>query len=115
MKLITTKSQILDAIDICKSSLSAIERSEQKKEILKELDLADFSKATQQDIYKIFGHDIGKYFRSQACSECGAKCDALVEAGEPLDYESFTARLCEKCLNDAANLIFDYGLRGRTL
>lgn len=38
------------------------------------------------------------------CDECGDCFDAVVEVGQPLDYESSTATMCNGCIKDALGL-----------
>jgi len=39
------------------------------------------------------------------CSECDGKFDRVAMVGEPLDYESRTAFICENCLEKALILL----------
>ncbi|MBT4644095.1 MAG: hypothetical protein HOC09_35285 [Deltaproteobacteria bacterium] len=45
------------------------------------------------------------------CSECGKiKQPKLIMVGEPADYESYTAYLCENCVEKACNLLKSHNL-----
>ena len=105
MKLVTIKSQILGVLDTWRNSSLTIKRSEWGKEILKKLEAINLEEATEEDIAKIVGYQLPAYIRPQICNECGATSDILVEIGEPLDYESFSAFICENCLQKALELI----------
>lgn len=49
----------------------------------------------------------GSWTKVNPCSACG-EGDIVVQVGEPDDYESSTAWLCEKCIVDALNCIRSY-------
>ena len=40
-----------------------------------------------------------------SCHECDEECEAVMEMGEPNDYESATACLCLSCVQKAAALL----------
>jgi len=105
MKLMTIRSQILKALDTWYNSSLDIKESEYGKEILKKLEAINLAKATEEDIAKIVGYLLPAYIRPQTCSECNSTSDILVEIGEPLDYDSCTAFICEDCLQKALELI----------
>jgi hypothetical protein len=66
----------------------------------KSLDAIDPETASADDIASIIGNrswtDVPK------CDECNRATLAVVEVGEPPDYESATARLCAECARAAA-------------
>ena len=74
---------------------------EDKKDILLKLQAIDANTATADDVKNISGNST---WTSIACNECGKNVDAVVECGEPQDYESNTAYICKECLTKAVQL-----------
>lgn len=57
---------------------------------------------TAADVEQII--DNRSWTRPQVCSDCGC-VDAVIQIGEPPDYESYTAYLCAACVQKAMKLI----------
>lgn len=68
----------------------------------KELAALDPATASAEQVAEIIGNN--SWARPRACGECGVKTWNLVQIGEPSDYESKTADLCESCLRAGALL-----------
>lgn len=58
--------------------------------------------ATADDVAAIIGNDT--WAHSPACHECKRIMPAVVQLGEPPDYESHTASICVDCLKEAVTL-----------
>ena len=58
--------------------------------------------ATEGDVEAIIGNG---GWTKQTCSQCKLESDWLCCVGEPPDYESQTAMLCQSCLRAAAKLL----------
>ena len=65
------------------------------RETYNKLKALDLEVATPSDIKHIIGNDSWTRLK---CHECGDPKTSVVELGEPPDYESHTARICESCL-----------------
>lgn len=60
--------------------------------------------ATAKDVAAVIGNK--SWAGPQRCHECGIEdVDAVVEIGQPLDYESATAEICLPCLRKAVALL----------
>ena len=57
---------------------------------------------TVERVNEIIGNDS---WTTLHCSECNTYVDAVVEVGQPADYESETAWLCRSCVRKAWRLI----------
>jgi hypothetical protein len=69
--------------------------------IARQLDALDPETATAADVTRIIGN--GSWV-SLVCDECGEDVPAAVAVGQPPDYESATATVCEPCLRKALAL-----------
>ena len=69
----------------------------------KELAAMDVETATAETVAEIIGN--GSWVKEQTCHECGAESWNVVQIGEPPDYESSTAIVCEGCLRAALQLL----------
>jgi hypothetical protein len=72
-----------------------------KAAIARQLDALDPETATAADVTRIIGN--GSWV-SLVCDECGEDVPAAVAVGQPPDYESATATVCEPCLRKALAL-----------
>lgn len=54
------------------------------------------------DVDALIGND--SWTAPRTCSECQREAAAVVEIGEPPDYESSTAWICRRCLENALAL-----------
>lgn len=63
--------------------------------------------ATAQDVAAIIGNN--SWAGPTACHECGQTVARTVEIGQPPDYDSHTAQVCEACLRKALVLIAGVG------
>jgi len=72
-----------------------------KGKIAKELDRINVETATEDDIERIIGN---RSWTRMTCDECKKEVDALIQVGEPPDYESRTAQLCPECVRAAFSL-----------
>lgn len=62
----------------------------------------DGETATVEEVNKIIGNNS---WTRLTCNECGAHVTAVIEVGEPSDYESRTAHLCRPCLERALEFL----------
>lgn len=76
-------------------------RARKNREIAARLCALDTEKATAQEVNEIIGDD---HWTRLKCYECGCEAEAVVEVGEPPDYETATTRLCRECATKAAAL-----------
>lgn len=58
--------------------------------------------AVANDVAAIIGNN--SWAGPSECHECGETVARTVEIGQPPDYESHTAQLCEKCIRNALAL-----------
>lgn len=72
------------------------------KEIWERLAALDPKAATDAEVAAIIGN--GSWTGLENCHECGAKKVPVVQLGQPEDYESHTARICQACLEKALRL-----------
>lgn len=66
------------------------------------LDALDKENATATDVSAIIGNSSWTDIR---CNECGTYVERAVQVGEPPDWESATALICERCARSALTLI----------
>ena len=65
-----------------------------KRQIHDALVSLDKATATEDMVSNIIGN---ASWTNIKCDECGKDVDAVIVVGEPMDYESHTARLCREC------------------
>ncbi len=105
MKLITSRSQILEVADRWKESYFLGGKwvyGKDKEDIYNNLAALDLKKATERDIEDIIGNNT--WASKQGCNECDNSYDEVVQVGEKPDVESNTVELCKSCLEKALNL-----------
>ena len=78
--------------------------SKTKREISSQLQRLDKETATAQDVADIIGNCS---WTRLTCDGCGDDVTALLSVGQPRDYESNTADLCEACVNKASAIKWD--------
>ncbi len=107
MKLITQRGLILDVVNCWRSNYPPGKPwVDADKDIIgKTLAALDLSTVTAEQVNAIIGNGSWTSIR---CNECGECVAAAVQVGEPPDYESATASVCESCLRKAVAL-FDGG------
>lgn len=100
MKLITRRDRILV---VAKAWKQQYPRPEPDKRRTQEcLDALDLSTVHGDVVDEVIGN--GSWTRLE-CNECGEDVQAVVEVGQPPDYESSTAQICGPCLKKASKLI----------
>ena len=111
MNIITTRQNILAVADRWEKQYGkgTAYHSAEKMEKLSRLRALDLSTATVEDVGKI----VSDSWVRLECDECGKSVDALVVVGQPMDYESATARICVVCIAKAARLARQESKRGQ--
>lgn len=71
------------------------------KAVYEALVALDLETATADQVAAIIGNES---WSRNMCNECGQNVDAVVEIGQPPDYESATAYACGPCLYKATAL-----------
>lgn len=71
-------------------------------EIYTKLSALDPETAVASEVAAIIGNN--SWAGPQPCNECGETVGRVVEIGQPPDYESATAQICEGCIRKALAL-----------
>lgn len=105
MKVITIRSQIREVAGRWRKQYPPGGHSygREKDEIQSKLDALDVETAMPSDVTEIIGNS--SWVGPQDCHECGDKFEAVLELGEPDDYDSYTVRACAGCLRKALSLM----------
>ena len=101
MVLITTRSKILKI----GSKFPDMEKTDYWKKRTAQLDALkrlDLNTATKSQVDDLIGN---RSWTTLYCAECGEEVDAVMQLGEPPDYESSTTEICHECLGKAIKLI----------
>lgn len=111
MKLMTTKDLIRGVPErwkaqYCHGTEWGKTMTGDTREVYEQLKALDPETATHNHVTAIIGNPS---WSRMSCNECDAYVDAVVEVGQPPDYESATAQLCAPCMHKAIAL---FGLAG---
>ncbi len=98
MKLLNAKNQIKSFVDNKNKSWY-----QNDEKLFNKLNAIDPETITTAQFNKMFK---GRFLVCpNVCSECNKESWDIVEIGQPPDYDSSTAYICEKCLKEALKLI----------
>ena len=103
MYIITKKELIKTVAERWKKAYfinSKWEYGADKKEIYN--NLIEKKPKTELEVANIIGNNS---WTDNVCNECGKQKEKIIVIGEPEDYESKTAYVCEECLNEALKLL----------
>jgi hypothetical protein len=103
MNIITTREMILAVADRWENTYGPGHpyHTRERMDQLRRLRELDAMTATPEDV----GEIISRSWIDLKCDECGKVVDAVIQVGEPPDWESATARLCAACVEKAAFLM----------
>lgn len=76
--------------------------TEEKADKLKRLKALDLSTATAQEVNEIIGN---ASWTDIKCDDCGKAVTKVIQLGEEPDLESYTANICQDCLDRAVILM----------
>lgn len=115
MEVITIRDQIRS---VAKRFRKSYERSlgelswkcdgQTRGDIADELDAMDAETAGPEDVERIIGN---ASWIGLTCHDCGGDVEAVIQLGEPMDYESQTAHVCAVCIAEAFGKMQRYAPR----